>query len=57
MFYVPRTTTHQEVSRRSRAVHIKKFSKWIDQITFGANSTATNNNIDEFIYYWCLAYY
>ena len=55
--YVPRTTTHQEVSRLSRAVHIKKFSKCIDQITFGTISTATNNNSDEFIYYWYLVYY
>ena len=39
------------VSRLSRAVHIKKSSKYIDQITFGTISTATNNNSDEFIYY------
>ena len=30
---------------------IKKFSKRIDQITFGTNSIATNNISDEFIYY------
>ena len=30
---------------------IKKFSKCIDQIHFGTNSTATNNISDEFMYY------
>ena len=38
-------------SYSSFKANIKKFSKCIDQITFGTNSTATNNDIDEFIYY------
>ena len=38
-------------SYSSFKANIKKFSKCIDQITFGTNSPATSNNIDEFIYY------
>ena len=30
---------------------IKKFAKCIDQLNFGTNSTATNTNSDEFMYY------
>ena len=30
---------------------IETFSKYIDQINFGTNSTATNTNSDEFMYY------
>ena len=30
---------------------IKRFAKCIDQINFGTNSTATNTNSDEFMYY------
>ena len=38
-------------SYSSFKANIKKFSKCIDQITFGTTFTATNNNSDEFIYY------
>ena len=44
-------------SYSSLKANIKKFSKCINQIPFGTNSTATNNNSDEFIYYWYLVYY
>ena len=44
-------------SYSSFKANIKKFSDCIDQIPFSTNSTATNNNSDEFIYYWYLVYY
>ena len=44
-------------SYSSFKANIKKFSKCIAQITFGTTSTATNNNIDEFIYYSRSVYY
>ena len=44
-------------SYSSFKVNIKKFSKYIAQITLGTNSTATNDNSDKFIYYWYLVGY
>ena len=38
-------------SYSSFKANVKKFSKCIDQITFGTNSTATSNNSGNFIYY------
>ena len=34
-------------------VNLKKYSKTVDQISFGSNSTTTNNNTNAFVYFLC----